>query len=54
MAVTLVEKNMTKNKGKNATTILVVDDRRNNRELVCYKLGKEGFQTLEAGSKDEP
>ena len=53
MAVTLVQNNMAKNRGKNGTTILVVDDRRNNRELVCYKLGKEGFQTLEAGSKDE-
>ena len=53
MAVTLVQNNMTKNRGKNGTTILVVDDRRNNRELVCYKLEKEGFQTLEAGSKDE-
>ena len=53
MAVKLVEKYMTKNNGKNATTILVVDDRRSNRELVCYKLEKEGFQTLEAGGKDE-
>ena len=33
--------------------ILVVEDEAAIRELVCFHLNKEGFQTLEAGTGGE-
>jgi CheY-like chemotaxis protein len=32
------------------TTILVVDDQRDNRDMLCTMLGQEGYRTLSAAS----